>query len=133
MKADKINYLNNLFNLNGKVTAKILSKFGRIDILVNAVGGNMPGATIGLCQTILDLKIEEFNKVTNLNFEGTVLPILVFGKKMADQKSGSIINISSMTTFRAITRVVGYSAAKSAVSDEWWLFLIINPFFQTDS
>lgn len=100
-----------------EVKEKIINQFGRIDILVNAAGGNMPGATIGIDQSIFDLKIEEFDKVTNLNFDGTVLPTLVFGKVMTNQKSGSIINISSMATFRAITRVVGYSAAKAAVDN----------------
>ncbi|MCB0731708.1 MAG: SDR family oxidoreductase [Ignavibacteriae bacterium] len=99
------------------VKEKIVNHFGGIDILINAAGGNMPGATIGIDQSIFDLKIEEFDKVTNLNFDGTVLPTLVFGKIMAEQSSGSIINISSMATFRAITRVVGYSAAKAAVDN----------------
>ncbi|MBI1933100.1 MAG: SDR family oxidoreductase, partial [Ignavibacteriales bacterium] len=71
----------------------------------------------GIDQTIFDLKIDELQKVTNLNFYGTVLPTLIFGKTMSDQKSGSIINISSMATFRSITRVVGYSAAKASVDN----------------
>jgi NAD(P)-dependent dehydrogenase (short-subunit alcohol dehydrogenase family) len=97
--------------------AAILKEYGRIDILVNAAGGNMPGATIGVDQTIFDLKIDQFKKVTDLNLNGTVLPTLVFGKTMAEQKSGSIINISSMSAFKSITRVVGYSAAKAAVDN----------------
>jgi len=97
--------------------AAILKEYGRIDILVNAAGGNMPGATIGVDQTIFDLKIDQFKKVTDLNLNGTVLPTLVFGKTMAEQKSGSIINISSMAAFKSITRVVGYSAAKAAVDN----------------
>lgn len=100
-----------------EVHNKILKKYGTIDILVNAAGGNMSGATIGLDQSIFDLKMPEFDKVTNLNFNGTVLPTLIFGKTMAGQKSGSVINISSMATFRAITRVVGYSAAKASVDN----------------
>ncbi len=96
---------------------KILKKFGQLDILVNAAGGNMKGATIGLNQTIFDLHLDDFRKVTDLNFVGTVLPTLIFGKEMSEKKSGSIINISSMATFRSITRVVGYSAAKSAVDN----------------
>lgn len=100
-----------------EVKDKILDKFQSIDILVNAAGGNMPGATIGLNQSIFDLKIEEFDKVTSLNFDGTVLPTLVFGEVMSKTGTGSIINISSMATFRTITRVVGYSAAKAAVDN----------------
>ncbi len=96
---------------------EILKKFDHIDILINAAGGNMPGATIGVDQNIFDLDIKEFQKVTDLNLTGTVLPTLTFAKSMAEQKSGSIINISSMVSFRAITRVVGYSAAKAAVDN----------------
>ena len=100
-----------------KVNDKIISEFKRIDVLLNAAGGNMTGATIGVGQNFFDLKIDEFKKVTDLNLNGTVLPTLVFGKTMADQKSGSIINISSMASTRVITRVVGYSAAKAAVDN----------------
>jgi len=96
---------------------KIVKKYNRIDVLVNAAGGNMAGATIGVDQTIFDLKMDDFKKVTDLNLNGTVLPTLIFGKTMSEQKSGSIINISSMATFRAITRVVGYSAAKAAIDN----------------
>ncbi len=99
------------------VNDQILKKFGRIDILVNAAGGNTAGGTVGLDQTVFDLQYEQFKKVSELNFNGTVLPTFVFGKTMADQKSGSIINISSMATYRSITRVVGYSAAKAAVDN----------------
>ena len=99
------------------VNKEILGKFGHIDILVNAAGGNMPGATIAPDQTFFDLEIDQFKKVTDLNLIGTVLPTLVFCKTMADQKSGSIINVSSMAVARAITRVVGYSAAKAAINN----------------
>jgi NAD(P)-dependent dehydrogenase (short-subunit alcohol dehydrogenase family) len=99
------------------VNEEILNKYKRIDILINAAGGNVPGATIGVDQNIFSLKIDEFKKVTDLNLNGTVLPTLIFGKSMADQKSGSIINISSMAAQRAITRIVGYSAAKAAVEN----------------
>lgn len=99
------------------VDREILKRHGRIDVLINAAGGNMPGATIGLDQNIFDLEYEQFKRVTDLNLNGTVLPTLVFGRAMAGQKSGSIINISSMAVARAITRVVGYSAAKAAIDN----------------
>lgn len=93
----------------------IVDKWGRIDILVNTAGGNMPGATLTEEQTVFDMKIDDFNKVTDLNLNGTVYPSLVFGHVMSRQKSGSIINISSMATMSSITRVPGYSVAKSGV------------------
>jgi NAD(P)-dependent dehydrogenase (short-subunit alcohol dehydrogenase family) len=95
----------------------ILNKWGRIDILVNAAGGNLKGATISPEQTFFDLSLDDFDKVNQLNFKGTVLPTLIFGKVMAGQKKGSIINISSMAAQSPITRVVGYAAAKAAVDN----------------
>ncbi len=98
------------------VRDKILAKWQRIDILLNVAGGNMPGATLTEDQTIFDMKVEDFNKVTNLNLNGTVYPSLVFGEVMAKKGKGSIINISSMATYSAITRVPGYSVAKTGVN-----------------
>ena len=100
-----------------QVHEEILETFGRIDVLINAAGGNMTGGTIGIDQNVFDMKLEDFKKVTDLNLNGTVLPTIRFGKTMADQKSGSIINISSMASYRVITRVIGYSAAKAAVDN----------------
>ncbi len=100
-----------------EVREAVLQKFGRLDILLNVAGGNMPGATIGPDQTIFDLDIDDFAKVTELNLQGTVIPSLVFGKIMADQKSGSIINYSSMAVPRVLTRVAGYSASKAAMEN----------------
>lgn len=94
----------------------LLDKWGRIDILINAAGGNMPGATLTEDQTIFDMKIEDFEKVNDLNMNGTVYPSLVFGETMAEQGEGSIITISSMATYSAITRVLGYSTAKTAIN-----------------
>jgi NAD(P)-dependent dehydrogenase (short-subunit alcohol dehydrogenase family) len=93
----------------------ILKKHKRVDVLINLAGGNMPGATIDPDKTIFDLKLDDLDKVTNLNFKGTVMPSMVFGKVMADQKEGVMINVSSMAAYQSITRVVGYSAAKAAV------------------
>ena len=100
-----------------EVRARILDKFGRIDALINAAGGNMPGATIGPDQTFFDLKIDDLRKVMDLNFLGSVIPSMVFGKVMADQKQGCILNISSMAAGPVITRVMGYSASKAGISN----------------
>ena len=77
----------------------------------------MPGATIAPDQTIFDLNIDAFRKVVDLNLFGTALPTMVFGEVMAKQKYGSIVNISSESALRPLTRVVGYGAAKAAVSN----------------
>lgn len=95
----------------------IIAKYGRIDVLVNAAGGNMPGATIGPDKTIFDLEIDAFRKVVDLNLFGTVMPTMVFAKVMVEQKQGSIINISSESAIRPLTRVVGYGASKAAVTN----------------
>jgi len=95
----------------------ILAKYGRIDVLINGAGGNMPGATIGPDKTIFDLDVEAFKKVVDLNLFGTVLPTMVFAKVMTEQKQGNIINISSESALRPLTRVVGYGAAKAAVTN----------------
>lgn len=97
--------------------AEILDAHKTIDILVNAAGGNMPGATILPEQNFFDLDIEQFQKVVDLNLLGTVLPTKIFCDVMAKNKKGSIINIASMSSFRPITRVVGYSAAKAAIDN----------------
>ncbi len=99
------------------IKKQIINKYDTIDVLVNAAGGHVTEAVIGINQSIFDLKMKNFEKVTDLNFYGTVLPTLVFGKSMSEQKSGSIINVSSMATQRAISRTVGYSAAKAAVEN----------------
>lgn len=95
----------------------ILKEYNTIDILVNAAGGNLPGAIVMPEQSFFDLEISEFQKVVDLNLMGTVLPTKMFCDVMAKQKKGVIINIASMSSFRPITRVVGYSAAKAAVDN----------------
>jgi NAD(P)-dependent dehydrogenase (short-subunit alcohol dehydrogenase family) len=95
----------------------IVQQLGRVDILLNIAGGNLPGATIPDDKTIFDLSVEDFNTVVNLNLNGTVLPSMVFGAVMARQKEGTIINYSSMAVQRAITRVAGYSASKAAMEN----------------
>ena len=100
-----------------QVKETLVDKWNRIDVLINAAGGNMPGATIGKDQTFFDLKMDDFRKVAELNLDGTVIPSLIFGEPMAEQGEGCIINVSSMTASRAVTRVVGYSAAKAAIDN----------------
>ena len=94
----------------------IVSKYGKVDTLLNAAGGNMPGATISPDQTFFDLAPEQFQTVLNLNLTGTVIPTQIFLKPMVKAGKGSIINFSSMSAFRPITRVCGYSAAKSGIN-----------------
>lgn len=95
----------------------IIAKYRRIDTLLNAAGGNMPGAVIAPDKNFFDLKVEEFQKVLNLNLTGTVIPTQIFLKPMVKQSKGSIINFSSMAAFRPITRVCGYAAAKAGISN----------------
>lgn len=97
--------------------ADILAAYGRVDALLNAAGGNMPGATVAPTGTFFDLKIEEFQRVLDLNLTGTVLPTQVFLKPMVEQNKGAIVNFSSMAAFRPMTRVCGYAAAKAGISN----------------
>ncbi len=98
------------------VRSEIENRYGGIDILVNAAGGNTPGGTISEDKTVFDMSIDEYNKVVNLNSNGTVYPCLIFGESMARRGSGSIVNVSSMATYSAITRVPGYSVAKTGMN-----------------
>lgn len=100
-----------------KNCSDILQKHGRVDTLLNAAGGNMPGAVIAPEDTIFNLSPDAFSKVLSLNLTGTVIPTQVFLQPMAKQGKGSIINFSSMSAFRPLTRVCGYSAAKAGVSN----------------
>ncbi len=95
----------------------VLDRWGRLDVLVNAAGGNVPGATLGGEQTIFDLPRGAFAEVFDLNLIGTLLPVQVFGEAIARGGGGCIVNVSSMAAGRAITRVAGYSAAKAAVEN----------------
>jgi NAD(P)-dependent dehydrogenase (short-subunit alcohol dehydrogenase family) len=95
----------------------VLAKWGRIDALLNGAGGNQPGATITPDKTFGDLDFSAFEQVINLNLHGTVLPTLVFTPALLAAGSASVINYSSASAARAITRVVGYSAAKAAVEN----------------
>ena len=95
----------------------IIEKYGRVDTLLNAAGGNMPGATISPDKNIFDLDVEQFRKVLDINLTGTVIPTQIFLKPMVKQGKGSIINFSSMAAFRPLTRVCGYAAAKAGISN----------------
>ena len=97
--------------------AEIMKAYGRIDVLLNAAGGNMPGATIAPDKTFFDLEIDAFKKVVDLNLFGTVLPTMVFASIMVDQKKGSIVNFCSESALRPLTRVVGYGTAKAAIAN----------------
>jgi len=107
---------------------EIHNQLGPVDILVNGAGGNSPAATTKLekmegtedenpADTFFGLQIEGFDKVFDLNFKGTLLPSMVFASDMVKMKSGVIINISSMNSYRPLTKIAAYSAAKAAVNN----------------
>jgi NAD(P)-dependent dehydrogenase (short-subunit alcohol dehydrogenase family) len=100
-----------------QVYTSIEKAFGKIDVLINAAGGNLPGAVIGPDQNFTDANIEELRRVMELNYLGTFIPIMVFLPLMLTQNKGSILNISSMTAQRPLTRVLGYGSAKAAIDN----------------
>lgn len=105
----------------------VLTSFGKVDILINGAGGNRPQATTSLETSFFDLPADAVQWVFNLNFIGTLLPSQVFGKLMAEQGEGVILNISSMNAFRPLTRIPAYSGAKAAVSNfTQWLAVHMN-------
>ncbi|MEO5783139.1 MAG: SDR family oxidoreductase [Ginsengibacter sp.] len=95
----------------------ILERWGRIDGLVNAAGGNVPEAMIAPGSDIFEIDINGLKKAFDLNLFGTILPVSVFGKSLQESGNGSIVNISSMAAQSAITRVLGYSMAKAAIDN----------------
>jgi NAD(P)-dependent dehydrogenase (short-subunit alcohol dehydrogenase family) len=99
----------------------IEESLGPVDILINGAGGNHPSATTGPDKPFFDLPIDAFRKVMDLNLLGTVLPSMVFGRKMADRGEGNILNVASMNAFRPLTKIPAYSAAKSGTKNftEW--------------
>lgn len=99
------------------VANQVMAAFGQIDILINGAGGNKPQATTSSDLKFFDLPADAFRWVFDLNLLGTILPSQVFGKIMANQKHGVILNISSMNSFRPLTRIPAYSAAKAGVSN----------------
>ncbi|MCA9150646.1 MAG: SDR family oxidoreductase [Planctomycetales bacterium] len=101
----------------GTVADAVANKFGSVDALINAAGGNHPDATATPGKSFFDLDDAALRYVMDLNALGTILPCQAFGRWMADQKSGSIVNISSMAALQPLTRVVGYAASKAAVTN----------------
>lgn len=112
--------------------AEINQTLGEIDILVNGAGGNSPQATTkveqmqendieNLADTFYGLQMEGFDKVFALNFKGTVLPTMVFTQDMLKRKKGVVLNISSMNSYKPLTKIPAYSAAKASVNNftEW--------------
>jgi len=96
---------------------RIRDEFGPVDTLINAAGGNNARATTSDDLSFFDIPQEAFTAVNELNLIGTVLPSQVFGRTMAEESQGVILNISSMTAFQPLTRIPAYSAAKAAVSN----------------
>jgi NAD(P)-dependent dehydrogenase (short-subunit alcohol dehydrogenase family) len=95
----------------------VMNRFGRVDALVNAAGGNKPDATTRPDQSFFDLPPDALRWVFDLNLLGTVLPCQAFGRVMAGAGEGTILNVTSMAALRPLTRVVAYSAAKAGISN----------------
>jgi NAD(P)-dependent dehydrogenase (short-subunit alcohol dehydrogenase family) len=111
----------------------VLAQFGQVDILINGAGGNKKQATTSPDLSFFELPADAVQWVFNLNFIGTLLPSQVFGKLMADQGEGIILNISSMNAFRPLTRIPAYSAAKAAVSNfTQWLAVHLSQEYSPD-
>lgn len=109
---------------------QMLAAFGKIDGLVNAAGGNMPDAVVQPDQDVFQLNFQALQDVMQLNLMGTVMPTQVFGKAIKKNGSGSIVNISSVVSQLAITKVLGYSMAKSAIDSytQWFALELANRF-----
>lgn len=100
-----------------QVRDEVVRLYGRVDALLNAAGGNMPGATIPPGKTLFGVQVEEFQRVLNVNLTGTLIPTQAFLKPMTEAGHGSIVNFSSMAAFRPLSRVMGYAAAKAGISN----------------
>ncbi len=95
---------------------EVVSQFGRVDCLLNGAGGNHPGATTNPQRRFFDLPEEALRFIFDLNMLGTIIPSQVFGRLMAERGEGVILNVSSLSAVRPLTRVVGYSAAKAGIN-----------------
>lgn len=107
---------------------EILKNFGRIDGLVNAAGGNVPEGIVFPNADVFNLDVEGMKKAMTLNLWGTILPVQVFGPELAKSGNGSIVNISSVSSKRALSRVLGYSMGKAAVDcyTKWFAVEMAN-------
>jgi NAD(P)-dependent dehydrogenase (short-subunit alcohol dehydrogenase family) len=112
---------------------RILATFGPVDILVNGAGGNQPAATTSAERSFFDLDNEAIDTVFDLNFSGTLKSCQVFGRTMAERKTGCIINIASMNSLRPLTRIPAYSAAKAAITNfTQWLAVHMAQEYSSD-
>jgi NAD(P)-dependent dehydrogenase (short-subunit alcohol dehydrogenase family) len=129
-KSDTFGVQADVLNLESLNAAKkiINKRFGKIDFLINGAGGNSPKATtqvenmenskpIEFDKSFFGLDISGFDWVFNLNFKGTVLPTMVFVRDMVEKGKGVILNISSMNSFRPLTKIPAYSAAKASINN----------------
>lgn len=112
---------------------KILQTFGRIDGLVNGAGGNMPQGVLQPDEDIFKMNLDGMKQVMDLNLWGTMLPTQVFGEAVAKTGKGSIVNISSMNSKRAVTRVIGYNMGKAAMDcyNQWFAVELANRYGDT--
>jgi len=132
--AKSIGVVANVLDKDSLEAAKevVNSKLGNIDILINGAGGNSPKATTknefitpenksSLDESFFSLDVEGFEKVFSLNFQGTLLPTMVFTKEMVDREEGVVLNISSMNAYHPLTKIPAYSAAKASINNftEW--------------
>lgn len=108
----------------------VLERWGRLDILINCAGGNAAGGMVGVDGSFFDLTPEGMQSVIDLNLMGTLLPSQVFGRVMAEQRAGCIVNISSLSVPRALSRVVAYGAAKAGVENftRWLAIELVKKF-----
>ena len=106
----------------------VLKRFGKINGLVNAAGGNVPEAVLQPEADIFSLNMNGMKKALDLNIWGTLLPTQIFGAAFIEQQSGSIVNISSVSTVRPLTKVLGYSMAKAAIDayTKWFAIEVAN-------
>lgn len=107
---------------------KVIAAFGKIDGLVNAAGGNMPDGVLQPEEDIFSMKMDGMKKVLDLNLWGTLIPTQVFGEAIAKTGRGSIVNISSMNSKKAVTKVLGYNMGKAAVDcyTQWFAVELAN-------